>query len=576
MSTSASANLAHRTISTIRGGGGSSKEGAPHTPARAHSNSILGSPSGGRAEEDVIVIELGCRNVRVGFAGDYDPKRIITFDAEADKRVGDLRAWEADYAGKWRERLAGRPWDFQHELFQLDCRGQDMALVGDKLERGLRDAFARHLLLDSTKPKKISLVLNPALPLPIISSVIDTIFIHFQAPSISLLSSPVATAFAAGIRSALVVDIGWHEATVTGIYEYREVNTLRSTRAGKTLLEETRNFLVDAISPRTEQVTQGNTQQAVDNNVVSFEDCEEVATRMLWCKKAFRTPIQDTPLGLHTLHEQDETEDVDPTEDTTPTPIYLPSCSPPKTLQIPFSKLAEPCETTFFQTPYAAATFDDEELPIHLLVYLALLKLPMDVRALCMSRIIFTGGCSKLLGLRRRIFDELRLLVEERGWDPVQGRGVQAYRSNPKLKRNGGTKIRENPPIPSIQTPDGGPEDKDETPTPADPSLAPPEEDPVNSAILKEKGYKPPIQGMLRVIDSMGPWTGASLATQLKISALAAVERDLWMQQGLNGASKPNEIDAQAQQTRMSRQSMGPGGLAKSQGNWTLGVWGAV
>ncbi|ETS79181.1 hypothetical protein PFICI_09034 [Pestalotiopsis fici W106-1] len=568
---SSSANIPHRTISSIRGGAGSSKEGVPHTPARPHSSSIIGSPSGGRVEEDVIVIELGCRNVRVGFAGDYEPKRIITFDADSDKRVGDLRAWEAGYAEKWRERLAGRPWGFQHELFQLDCRGQDMALVGDKLERGLRDAFATHLLLDSTKPKKISLVLTPALPLPIISSVIDTIFIHFQAPSISLLSSPVATTFAAGIRSALVVDIGWHETTVTGIYEYREVNTMRSTRAGKMLLEETRNFLVDAIQPRTE-ATQGSIPTT--NDVVDFEDCEEVATRMLWCKKAHRTPIQDTPLGLHTLHEQDENEGVDPTEDTTPTPIYLSSCSPPKTLQIPFSKLAEPCEATFFQTPYATATFDDEELPIHLLVYLVLLKLPMDVRAICMSRIIFTGGCSKVLGLRRRVFDELRLLVEERGWDPVQGRGVQAYRNNPKLKRNGGTKIRETP-IPSIQTPEGS-EDKDETPTLGDPSLAPAEEDPVNSAILKEKGYKPPVQGTLRVIDSMGPWIGASLATQLKISALAAVERDLWMQQGLNGASKPNEIDAQAQQTRMSRQSMGPGGLAKSQGNWTLGVWGAV
>lgn len=570
---SSSAHLPHRTISTIRGG--SSKDGAPHTPARPHSSSILGSPSGGRAEEDVIVIELGCRNVRVGFAGDHEPKQIITFNAESDRRVGDLRAWSIGYAEKWRERVAGRPWGSQHELFQLECRGQDLALVGDKLERGLRDAFAKHLLLDSTKPKKISLVLTPALPLPIISSVFDTLFIHFQAPSISLLSSPVATCFAAGVRSALVVDIGWHETTVTGVYEYREVNTARSTRAGKMLLKETRNFLVDAITPRTE-ASQADTHTADD--IINFEDCEEVATRMFWCKKAFRTPLQDTPLGLHTLHELDETEAVDPAEDTSPTPIYLPSCKPPKTLQIPFSKLAEPCETTFFQNSYAAATFDDEELPIPLLVYLVLLKLPLDVRALCMSRLIFTGGCANILGLRRRIFDELRLIVEERGWDPVQGRGAQAYRSNPKLNRNGGTKIVEktSPPIPIIQTPEGS-EDKDETPAPVNPAMVPSEDDPVEAAILKDKGFKPAFKGALRVIDSMGPWAGASLATQLKLTALAVVDRDLWMQQGLNGASKPNEIDAQAQQTRMSRQSMGPGGLAKGQGNnWTLGVWGAL
>lgn len=578
MSSSAGASLPHRTLSSIRTGSQSTKDAAignPHTPLRPLSSSVLGSPSGGRAEEDAVIIELGCRNVRVGFAGDPEPKRIISFDAESHKRTGDLRAWESGYAENWRKRTAGHPWASDNELFQLDCRGQDLAVVGDKLERGLRDAFTRYLLIDS-KPRKVCLVLPPALPLPILSSVLDTIFHRFQAPSVSLLSSPVTTTFAAGIRSALVVDIGWNETTVTGIYEYREVNSWRTTRAGKMLLQETRNLLAEVIDGSAPGSARGRSTGT--ENVVNFQDCEEVATRLIWCKKARINPSQDGSEGLHTLHEEDETEVVDPSEDVTPTSIYLPSCQPPKSVQIPFSRLAEPCETTFFETSYAPAHFDDDELPLHLLVYLSLLKLPLDVRAICMSRIIFTGGCSNILGLRGRIFDEVNLLAEERGWDPIQGRGAQAYKNNPKLKRNGGDRQPIGDPIPVIQTPQS--EGKEESAAPINPAHIHIEDDPFEAAIWKEKGYKPPIRGTLRAVDSMGPWAGASLATQLKIPSLAVVDRELWLQQGPSGACKPNEIDAQAQQSRATRQSMGPGGLLRGQGagggNWTLGAWGTT
>ena len=84
------------------------------------------------------------------------------------------------------------------------------------------------------------------------------------------------------------------------------------------------------------------------------------------------------------------------------------------------------------------------------------------------------------------------------------------------------------------------------------------------------------MQGTLRAIDSLGPWCGASMTAQLKVPALAMVDRELWLQHGVAGASRPNDIDVKAQ----SRQSMGAGGLIRGQGaqpsNWTLGVWGAI
>lgn len=519
------------------------------------------------------MIELGCRKLRVGFAGDAVPKRVVSFDYEQGRRTGDFRAWEAGYEDDWRRRSSGDAWNRDHELWQLDLRGQDMALVGDKIERGLRDTFTKYMLIDS-KPRKMSIVLPPAVPLPLLSSVLNTLFHRFQSPTVSLLSSPAMSTFGAGVRSGLVVDIGWQETTVTGVYDYREVQTWRTVRAGRMLLEETRNFLVAAIQGHSASDTEG---EQAPNDVISFDECEEVATRILWCKNAYKTPSSpDRSEGLPTVREQDESEAVDPAEDSTPVPIPLGSCRPPKTLQVPFSRLAEPCETTFFQTRYSPSCFDDNELPLHLLVYMGLLKLPIDVRAMCMSRIIFAGGCSNIPGLKGRIFDEASLLVEERGWDPIWGKGYEAYRNNPRLKRNGARQGRMGP-IPVIQTPPKS-SDADESSS-TNPAFAPPERDQIEEMIRREKSYIPPVQGVLRAIDTMGPWCGASMATQLKIPALAVVDRELWFQQGVNGASRPNEIDVQVQQ-RQQRQSMGAGGLIKGQSsqmsNWTLGVFGVV
>lgn len=81
--------------------------------------------------------------MRLGFAGDATPKRIVSFGPEQQRRAGDFRAWDATYQADWRKRASGKPWGTDYELWQLDMRGQDLALVGDKLERELRDAFTK-------------------------------------------------------------------------------------------------------------------------------------------------------------------------------------------------------------------------------------------------------------------------------------------------------------------------------------------------------------------------------------------------------------------------------------------------
>ncbi|KAI1634604.1 hypothetical protein F4809DRAFT_651776 [Biscogniauxia mediterranea] len=583
MSSNPGPSIPHRAVSSIRAGGQSSGQGlsaTPHTPSRPLSSSF-GSPSSLRADDDVVVIELGSRKLRIGFAGDAGPKKIASFTPEQQARAGDFRAWEAGYQNDWRRRAAGKPWGFDHELWQLDARGQDLGLIADKLERELRDAFTKYLLID-TRPRKFTLVLPPTIPLPLLSSALDIAFYRFQTPTVSLLSSPVMATMAAGARAGLVVDLGWHETTVTAVYEYREVRTWRTVRAGKMLVEETFEFLSQAIQGPPTTTSAADTVDRLGANAVSFEECEEVATRMLWCRRAGKqqpTEEPKPPEGLPTVHEGDEEgespEPVPPSEDNSPMAITLNSCQPPRTLEIPFSQLAEPCESTFFESRLSPSCFDDHELPVHLLVYRALLQLPLDVRAVCMSRIIFTGGCSNIIGIRGRIFDEVSLLAQKWGWDPVRGKGVAQHKANPKLQRRGSRQASEGPvpvPVPSPATPTEG----EGTGLLASPALITPVSDPVEALIKKERKYKAPVQGTLRAIDSLGPWCGASMATQLKVPALATIDRELWVQHGVNGACRPSEVDVKTTQ----RQSMGPSGLIRSQASqsnsFTLGVWGAL
>lgn len=422
-------------------------------------------------------------------------------------------------------------------------------------------------------------VLPPGVSLPLLATALDTLFNRFHTPAVSLMSSPVACAVAAGVRSALVVDMGWAETIVTAVYEYREVQSSRSVRAGKLLVENTHKLLASALGGGQQATSAGEGDGETADHIVSFEECEEVANRLVWCKPARGSASPDQQEGLATVAEQDESEVSVPPAANASSSISIPlrSTFEPTKLDMTYEQLSNPAETTFFDPDQPACFFDDHELPLPLLIYRSLLKLPLDVRGLCMARIIFTGGCANVLGLRARILEEVNRLIQTRGWDPVQGKGAEAYKINPKLRR--GSRQASNSGPTGVATPqqDGGPggggvsgHEQDGVWVDA-PSDAQQEPDPVEEQLRKRKGDKPRLQGQLRAIESLGPWSGASLLNLLKVPALATVEREAWREQGLTGASRPGEVDQKIAQ----RQSMGAGGLMRNAGaNWTLGVWG--
>lgn len=379
------------------------------------------------------------------------------------------------------------------------------------------------------------------------------------------MSSATMTAVGAGVRSALIIDMGWTETVITSVYEYREVKTSRSVRGGKLLLDKLYKALY--------KLQAGKDDEDGQPRAISFEECEDIVCRLMWCRSSAFKASQRQSTQLDTVVEQDESEASGP-ETSKAAHIPLQSTSPPTTLEVPFDKLAEVCDDTYFETSSSSiSSFDDDELPLHLLIYQHLVQLPMDVRAVCMSRVIFTGGCSNILGIKERALNEVTAIVDNRSWTPVSGKTVDMMRNKQRLQRN--SAISRTSEVSASGSADGSDEASVSSSRPS--SIATVAEvDAIEAKLARNKNTAPVFQGQMRAIHSVGAWAGASLLCQLRIPATATIDRELWLQQGASGASRAGEVDLKAQ----SRQSMGAGGLIRGSGghhtNWTLGAWGST
>ncbi|KAF2621947.1 actin-related protein-like protein RO7 [Macroventuria anomochaeta] len=535
----------------------------PRTPLQRASSSLYGSPSGNyRTEDEYVVLEVGSRFVRGGFPGESAPRCTLPFGPDRQRRVGDYRQYDPEYSQRRRRKDRGQEWGEDHELYCLDLTKVDMGLVGDKFERAIREAYTKYFLLD-TKPRRITLALPPRLPHALITKILDILFKSFHAPSITLMSHPVLSTVAAGLRSALVVNIGWAETLVTAVCEYREVHEKRTLRAGKWLSEE----MAKVLNAELDEDAAPGTPKAD----VSFEEAEEVLTRVGWCKPSSRGnrktiyfPAREAPL----LEEWEDAIETPPPTVMIPFPKHI----PPTELKVALASLAKPAENILFEPEVPSNEFDDEELPIHHLVYRTLVALPVDVRRLCMSRIVITGGVADMPGLKTRILKELEVLVQLRGWDPVKTWGAGAARHEDRLRaqqRNLAMKRqKEEGRISESLDPAAAPAS-----LPA--GLQEPEIDNIdiklaNASLKKGPPLECSIGGTIRGVQTLGAWAGASLVAHQRTRGIVEIERERYLQHGLQGASRDKEVSVIPQ-----RQSMGPG-VARGAGervSWTLGVW---
>jgi actin-related protein len=300
------------------------------------------------------------------------------------------------------------------------------------------------------------------------------LFQHYaQPPTITLLTTPVLSCLSAGLRSALVVEIGWEETVVTAVGEHKIVAERRTVKGGKLLAREMASLL----------------QTAVGGENIDLAFTEDVIRRTAWCK----------PRITHDAHEPEDTI------------IHIPAptdASP--NLPIPFSQLAQPVEKAFFQP-----STDDHDLPLPELMFNTLLALPVDLRALCMSRLVLTGPHSNIPGLKPRLLAELSQFIEKRDWDVVESYGKAAKPLPQRLLE----RVANAPPVTSTDANGGIPISE----RPHD-DLA----DRLSQQVLHSttKDREKVVKGVVRGVETLGAWSGASLMASLRVKGKGEVERE--------------------------------------------------
>lgn len=516
------------TASAIRPGLRDNRQlsGSPHTPSRFISSNFSSPGSSLRQEEDAVIFELTSRALWAGFEGESGPQCVLTFGPEQSRRVGDYWTCLPDYK---RVDVNVQEAAKMHELWRSDIGAVDLGLLEDKLERAVRECYNKYLLTDAGTARLV-MVLPSVVPIPVISSILMTLFERWRYPSITLLPAPTMSAVAAGVRSALVVDIGWEETVSTPIAEYRELPAFRSTCAMQRLTLAMSDKLKSWAS-RPEQ--KGETTLRQDFDVV-----EDFVSRLALCNVSDKQPLSMMD-GVKALSfEGSDTLSIDwPTQDAT------------QSVSIPTSEIAQVVHDCFF-AQQSDTNSDDDETPLDQLIFKSLLHLLPDLRGICMSRIIFTGPGSTIPGLKERALSQVNSLMSTHGWTAVRGQHV-------KQPRRGLVEIAQGRTAP----PDARYDvalviDEDEV------------EKKLNERRKKEP--EPGPQGVLRCIESLGPWTGASLVTSLKVKSVVEIERERFLAHGIAGATR--DAESILPQQRMSTHGLGGKGGERS--SFTLGGWG--
>ena len=452
--------------------------GSPRTPLIGRTISgQYGSPGAlSRDPEELVIYELHPRSLSAGFAGESRPRCVHRFGYHLGdaRRVGDFREFSKKPGKKVQRNKDDESWSQPNELYIANVRDLDLALMSDRLERAVRQIHTEHLQLVSSRTLKAALIVPSLTPTPILEVVLRVLFQHYaQPPTITLLTTPVLSCVSAGLRSALVVEVGWEETVVTAVGEHKIVAERRTVKGGKLLAQEMASLLQSA----------GGVQN------LDLVYTEDVTRRMVWCKPRITSDEQES---------EDPTIDIPPPEDTSPG------------LSVPFSHLAQPAEKSFFQQPT-----DDHDLALPELMFNTLLTLPVDLRALCMSRIVLTGPHSKVPGLKTRLLAELSQLIEKRGWDIVESYGSAAKPLPQRLLE----RVANAPPVTSSAANDGIPISE----RPHD-DLA----DRLSQQVLHSttKDKEKVVKGVVRGVETLGAWSGASLMASLRVKGKGEVERE--------------------------------------------------
>ncbi|WOO78512.1 Actin-related protein 10 [Vanrija pseudolonga] len=356
--------------------------------------------------EDRVVIDPGSRVWKVGISGEADPRAVFWATDEGD-RAGAAEAWDLDLSA-----VAGARGN----------RTEARRMVAARIERRLREAFHKHLLVDA-KARKVVIVENTFLPTYVKEEIASALFDNLKSPSVSFTPATLLTLGACGRITGLVVDIGWLETTV---FCSRPLNHLArsSPIAGRALHSRLRalvrhygKYYPAPPASRSPAPPNRTPVTPVPLGVLTDRVVERVLTEACFAapEAAAGTSSAAPPGGssdmFEPLPEIDDAGLMQTLHDR-----YAGAAGPTKdwTLTIPSARGVGPCSYLvvpgWVRARAADILFGDgpaEDESVTEQVISTLLKLPVDLRAELASSIVVSGGIASLPGIVPRLRDDI-------------------------------------------------------------------------------------------------------------------------------------------------------------------------
>lgn len=454
--------------------------GTPVTPTARVPSAFSTPGSTFNSAPDAIVMELTPRSLCIGFEGEAGPQCCIRFRPEDGHRDTDMRPYLPGYV---RPRESLETWGQGYELWQNDLQDFDLRFMSDRLERVVRHGF-NTVLLTEIGVAKLVLVLPSLVPHPVLEAILQTMFGRWSFPSITLQPGTAMALIGAGLRSGLVIDIGWEETVVTALFDLREVKAMRTTRGMKSFTRQFGDTIVSKLSSRCR---------------FDVEYIEEVLLR----------------LGSEiTTNQSDKT-----------TSIEWVTAEFTERIDLPVATLRELTKEQFFNEGKDHRP-DDHERPLHEVMYKCLLALPVDARSVCLSRLVFVGDGSQMTGLDSLVVEHVKQLVDEQNWSTVQPKAAVQRRQTTSILVQHGSRTVDARHSDRVFG-DGLVEErylKD-----------------------KAKHSSRVVQGTTRQVSTLGSWAGASLLASLKVKSVVEVPRDQFLSHGLSSAVRGLDANAASQ-----------------------------
>lgn len=303
-----------------------------------------------------IILQLGSRFIRAGFAGDAVPivrRRTNLYDLEGVhiSPLGTSHAHFEDFGDEPNESKN----DGSQVLWNYDLVGASLDKIEQVLERIIYDIYLTDLLIDP-KNCKVLVIEPPFFPVPLKNLISKVLLFHMHAQSVRFFPEPVMTTISSGSHSALVIDMGWNQTTITPVFDLRQLYKYArsTTRAGRWLHEEVRKSLKENGCP------------------YGFEFVERFI-----CEAMYAGIASGSDENMYTFEGHD----------------------------IPMEVRYELIENVFF--PSSTSNEDDNAQSIAELVSQCLHELGIDLRAALKGQIIITGGISHIPGIKSRLLMEL-------------------------------------------------------------------------------------------------------------------------------------------------------------------------